>query len=534
MKTIFSILNKKVLFALFAVGALVSSCETTELELLDDPNNVAPSNANSIFLFNAVQLNFNGVIGGLNGRDMNYTRITQQFGEYFFDPAGLNGTWSTAYAGLFEDVNALVSLAQEQNFNAHAGAAQVMQAYTLVMLVDHFGDIPFSQANDVSNPNPSLDNGENVYAAALEILDDAISNLNNGDSPDIQDDLYFGSNSRDQWIKVANTLKFKMLLQTSDFNQAASITGINAILNQDLIETSGDDFQFNYLSEITPPNDNRHPSFLANYNNGTGQFMSNSYMLELIDSNDPRLRYYFYRQRLTDPPAGSLPCIDLGLDLCFIGDGYFGRDHGDNSFTTNAMFTQNATWGAYPAGGSFDDDSAQVTNNDQGGLGEGIRPIMLSSFVNFMKAEAALTLGTNGNARNFLELGIRQSIAKVLPFGDLNNNSDAGFEPSTGDIDAFVNTTLAAYDAGSDNQKLDIILTQYFVALWGNGIEAYNIYRRTGLPSFLQGTQSNIPVGQFPRVLQYPTNTVTLNSSINQQPVTNQVFWDVNPGNFVD
>ncbi|WP_343768742.1 SusD/RagB family nutrient-binding outer membrane lipoprotein [Gangjinia marincola] len=516
---------------------LLNGCETTELDVLDDPNNVNPEEANPDFLINQIQLDFNSFIGQVNGIAMDYSRMTHLFGEYFFDPAGLNTAWRLAYADVFEDTILLESVAEEREFYTHAGAGQVMRAYTLVTLVDLFGKVPFSEANDVSILNPKVDEGEDVYAGAMVTLDEAISNLSIENAPPIQEDLYFGDNSRQNWLKLANSLKLKMLVQTRLVNEEASRDGINDLLNEPdlLIENENEDFAFQYLT-VSTPNDSRHPSFVANYNNGSTSFMSNNYMNILKSSDDPRLRYYFYRQRTLDPPNNDLPCIDLELELCYIGDGYYGRDHGDGSFTTNGMFNRNTTWGAYPVGGRFDDNSADRTNPEDGGQGEGIRPLLLSSFVEFMKAEAALTLGTVGNAREYLENGIRKSIDKVIPFGDLNENSDTDFTPSQDEIDNFVNTILNEYDdpANSEIEKLDIIITQYHIALWGNGIEAYNNYRRTGLPSAIQGTQVILSTGAFPRVLQYPARTVTLNNNISQQNITNQVFWDNNDENFID
>ena len=88
-----------------------------------------------------------------------------------------------------------------------------------------------------------------------------------------------------------------------------------------------------------------------------------------------------------------------------------GRDHTDNEGIPNDN-TLRATYGVYPAGGAFDDGlglGAASTNNLGGA---GIVPIMLSSFTNFMLAESAITLGTSGNARDFLSAGLMDSFNK--------------------------------------------------------------------------------------------------------------------------
>jgi hypothetical protein len=70
--------------------------------------------------------------------------------------------------------------------------------------------------------------------------------------------------------------------------------------------------------------------------------------------------------------------------------------------------------------------------------------------------------------------------------------------------------------------------------LFGNGIDAFNTYRRTGKPENLQGGLiSNI--GKAYRSFTYPSQYVTRNANATQKPDNAvQVFWDNNPANFID
>jgi hypothetical protein len=69
------------------------------------------------------------------------------------------------------------TIATQKDLKKHIGR-QVMEAYTIVTLVDMFGDIPYSEALDPTNLNPKLDAGADVYAKAIELLDKAIVNFN--------------------------------------------------------------------------------------------------------------------------------------------------------------------------------------------------------------------------------------------------------------------------------------------------------------------------------------------------------------------
>lgn len=74
-------------------------------------------------------------------------------------------------------------------------------------------------------------------------------------------------------------------------------------------------------------------------------------------------------------------------------------------------------------------------------------------------------------------------------------------------------------------------MTQAFIASWGNGVEPYNNYRRTGMPLNIQPTQSSAP-GAFIRSFKYPSVAIDNNTNISSKP--NQavkVFWDLNSAN---
>jgi hypothetical protein len=81
------------------------------------------------------------------------------------------------------------------------------------------------------------------------------------------------------------------------------------------------------------------------------------------------------------------------------------------------------------------------------------------------------------------------------------------------------------YDAGSAAEKLAIVVKEYYIAAWGNGLEAYNMYRRTGYPSNMEpGLEPT--VGVFPLSFFYPANSVTRNSNMTQKDELDvAVFW---------
>ena len=97
--------------------------------------------------------------------------------------------------------------------------------------------------------------------------------------------------------------------------------------------------------------------------------------------------------------------------------------------------------------------------------------------------------------------------------------------------DAYVAGVIQEFNAANNQGKLAIISREAFLASWGNGVEIYNTYRRTGFPDL----QTPItPAGPFPRGYRYPDTETENNPNIQQRQLTDQVFWDNNPGGFID
>lgn len=529
--------NIKLLGLLLSV--MLVSCEITNFgeELQISPNELSTENADPNFILNNIQLEFAETLSDLDNEVdeiMRYKALSNTYAEQA-DQGSLNTEWSNYYTFL-QDAKVLDALAaNNEELRYHKGMSSIITAYATVLMVDFVGNIPFSEANraDEQIISPKPDEGLDIYNTLLTRLDGAIEDMEASTLTPIND-LYFRGD-KDKWIKLANSLKLKMLVnlgETSEIN--------NLIAEDNFIDSEEDDFQFSYSTQTDP--ESRHPNYDAVYvNDLAGNYLGN-YFLDILlsgkSSPDPRLRYYVYRQASIDPPATVLPCQgNPQFDFCYLGNSYFGRDHGDlRPFSSDFEFR--AIYGLYPVGGAFDADNA--ANTDSGILlaqnvptqtGAGILPIMLASYVDFLRAEAALRLNTNDVAETVLESAIRKSMAKVLNFaGGVANGSS--FASTNENIDNYVSEVLVNYQNANDTGKLNIIMEEFYIAAYGNSTEPYNGYRRTGAPFNLQ-----VPVlttsSPFPRTFPYPSNAVNSNPSISQKPITTQVFWDKNPADFI-
>tara|TARA_B100000678_G_scaffold103653_2_gene86601 strand:+ start:44 stop:1315 length:1272 start_codon:yes stop_codon:yes gene_type:complete len=422
----------------------------------------------------------------------------------------------------------------------------------------------------------------------------------------------------------------RAMLTTGDYAGALAQGGV--------IDTADADMQFNYGTQELQP-DTRHPWYQSDYTTSGANIYQSSWLMDVmvgdinewytapvgypgigneedgavqraVQSDDPRRRYYFYRQGwITPGQAGMLYAFDAGpyvwplswggnfedtangetlqcslqlqpFHLDFTEDGgdgtmvgrwcagklgYWGRHHGNDEGTPPDNFTRTAV-GVYPAGGSFD-NQPDVPNYDNygslsgtnagikgavwqgnGGGGQGIWPIYLSSYSHFMKAEAAMWLGDVATARAMMEIGMQHSFNKVLSMGSVDPDADSNYFATATEVSDFIAMKLAEFDAAplsntsdplapsTTKDKLDVLGEQYFVAMYGGANDAWNFIRRTGHPRHLsRGLMDNNESGLFPRTGTYPSGEISANPNILQrQDNATQVFWDngvTNPAN---
>ncbi len=544
---------KIILLTLFTIS--VSSCK---LDLLDNPNAVTVDNLDINYLANSIQVRYAQHFTQIGDPGMRLTRMLNA-GAAIYDnavsPGGLDGNfgnlWTTAYAGVLTDVKTIIPLAEKSELFVHAGVARVIRASVLINLVDTFGDVPYSEAFlGAENFNPKIDGGATIYAVALADIDKAIENFSAKSKLGLATDLFYSGNL-DGWIRTANTLKLKILLNRKLIDAAGSKTGINALITGNkLISTTTQNFAFKFGNNQVNP-DNRHPRYANQYSpTGGGDYQSNAYMGGMFDRKDPRIRSYFYRQTIVNSSnVNEIRCITnqkpnhySATDYyCFPSTvGYWGRDHLSNEGIPPDGLRRTA-WGLYPAGGQYDNDNGKPVALVAGAAGAGLHPMIMSSFTDFMLAESALTLGTSGDAKALLESGIRKSMADVRAFalGSAEAGKIASFEEAkkivyVDEVNAYVKTAVDAYTAArTDADKMNIIATEYWYALYGNGIESYNLFRRTGMPRSQQPALDPNP-GPFVRSFYYPTSFVQRNSNAKQKTaMTTPVFWDNNPAGFV-
>ena len=527
-------INKFLVFCL--TGSLVlTSCETAELDLTSNPNALTPEQASSDFFLNAVQEDFASWVHSMGDRGAELSRVAYMSGRNYdqvYSPNSWDGLWSSAYRGMLQDILLMEQL--ESTTTYARGMGKVFRAYIYITLVDYFGDVPVQEVGEALGGqegvlNPVATGGQAVYDYAIAQLDAAIADFQDAGSARPQFDFYYNGDAS-KWVKAANSIKKKAYLNLGN------VGAYNAITNY--IDEISEDFQFQWGTNAVQP-DTRHPLYRSGYTNtGGGEYMPNWLMGKMLTSfnglKDPRMAYYFYRQVENVPGFGApaneevLECglpgyfnpYPAGITFCALPDGYWGRDHGNDNGIPPDGFTRTLR-GVYPAGGAFDEGTFAPKIIGEGLGGKGITPIFLSSWSHFMNAEVALASNDLATVKAMTRAGIEISMNKV---------DDISGAPALDDdaITAFLDNFDIVWDAASTSAKLDIWAEQFFISMVGNGIDAYNSYRRNGLPSSIQPNIEPSP-GNFPLSQWYPANYVTNNSNAEQKAnKAGRVFWNAN------
>ncbi|MFC2125037.1 SusD/RagB family nutrient-binding outer membrane lipoprotein [Bacteroidota bacterium] len=513
-----------------AIAIMVNACSGDWLDVNTDPNN--PAEASLDLLLPAAQVSMalrmtrtsqqNGSIFTRQYYNLSESQYTHTGSDYANDFDGF-------FSGALTDLERIIDQGTVEERYHFIGIAQVCKAYIYMIMVDLWGDLPYDEALKGSEYiTPKYQDDEEVYNRVLTLLDDALVSLDEDDIPVAGDLVYDGD--IDLWIKAANTIRFRMYLNMEN------ATGMTQMINDDeMISDNEEDFQFQFGPGIAPQN--RHPLHQREYVGGNKiHYMDNYFMYNMLMKDDPRTKYYLYRQDdgssltfETIPCNTRTDCIYgyLGTNPDLAGhpdaEGYIGRDHGDPSGLPGDN-TIRTTFGIYPIGGRYDDGSFDDMDDTEG-TGEGIIPFLTFSMVKFMHAEGVLRFGLAGDASALMREGIVASMEKVSDFATTLDQDAPPIDDA--DISAYADSrVLDLALAANPTAELNVVIKEKYYAVWGNGIEAYTDYRRTGCP--LDLPTSLVPAAPYPLRLHYSVNEQASNPNTPEPAITDPIFWDKN------
>ncbi|MFM9839069.1 MAG: SusD/RagB family nutrient-binding outer membrane lipoprotein [Cyclobacteriaceae bacterium] len=476
--------------------------------------------------------------GGMSDLTSQFIHQTVQRGtSNFYFVAGnennISNAWPNMYSGALKDVEIIIKKATERQSWTYLGIAQVLKAYSYSAMVDLWGKAAyFDFGKGTENPFPKFDEGEAIYPELFKLLKEAAINLGKVQVEPIgKDDLIFGGDA-DKWKRLANSLQLKLYNQVR-LTTLYDATAVADIVNSGtLVKEVAGGFKLKYANNNNP--ENRHPLFIQDYVNQNANYIDPYFYLIMNGDPrfnpilsgiiDPRIPYYFYNQlNSTENAQNPVTTAKFGnfLSIWFASfniDPNEGFDQGNSQTVV----------GLYPCGGAFDDTNgvnAGVAAGRNPGLGGAGYQRIYPYFADlYTRAELALTMAAPGDPRTLFKSAMEASFDEV--------NELAPNDITVTSRDSYVNAVLALYDVASANGKLELVLTEKWIASFGFSVDSYTDYRRTGFPLMFDPATDNNPVTilnrAYPVSIPYEISDLQINPNAPTQrnPGSDKVFWD--------
>jgi hypothetical protein len=457
----------KIITILFVSLLALVACDTGFQEMNQDPNNPLSVPADLLIpgIARAAQnSSYSTFVGGDMGAcwAQQFSKVQYNDEErYIPRQSVISSVWNNYYAVVISDADAMYTIAEAEGNNNAMGIALTLQAYGYAFLTDVYGDIPFSEAikADEGNISPVYDAQAAVYTGIFTMLDNAIALLGTGGSINATNDIVYGGDAG-LWKKFASSLKFRALMRVSGKIDVSS--QLQALVTAgNLFSSNAEDAKLVYLS--ADPSSN--PLYESIVFGTRGEWKVNSEVIDWLASDaDPRLEIY------------------AGLNDA---DEYRGKPSG---------FVD------------VPNDDYNYTNVSA--LGEFyLRPELPGFFVSypelkFLMAEAATKGYISGNANDYFVDAITASL---------------DYNEVLADATAFL---AGKFLQSNQATALEQIGRQNWVALFSQGVEAWNEWRRTGYPALSPAAEADL--NQIPSRYNYPTSELSINRANYDAAVANQ------------
>lgn len=219
----------KSLAKIFLIGAIIlTSCESYVTGISEDDITRATS-ADLKLVVVAAEINYMGFLEGqaarIAGMWSGYFRGAdrQYVGYHNYDVTynTFDSEWQNVYVYTLKQLKIAQKIAMAENNLTIKGICQVMEASIMSTATALWGDIPYREAVDVQHfPNPSYDPQDQLIDDLILVIDDALINLNSNVGIGASDFLFNGNNA--QWIKVAHSVKARLLLYKKEYGSATA------------------------------------------------------------------------------------------------------------------------------------------------------------------------------------------------------------------------------------------------------------------------------------------------------------------------
>ena len=429
---------KKIFFAsLLVLGLSLTSCDDY-LDINQDPNSPSQENMTPDMMLPAVELNIAHSYGDFLRTTTGY--FTQYYAQYFgtsnyldysqfkMSPTRSSSTYTQLNTRVLNNIKTIRELASDSEDWGTYLAATTLRVFTYQLLVDCYGEVPYTQAQNLDYLTPEYDDGSVIYDGILAELDEALEKVNGSDQ--VATSLLFPNATAASWIQFANALKLRILTRESGVKD---VNGqIAALINEGNFPTSNVQFAGCWKNEAGQANPFFMEDAFASYGASQQNIVLNLALFgTMSEYGDARLEAYF-------SPNGN-------------GD-YTGSVSGTNFSTTNSY--KSSYWCRPNA--HYDDPVVLISTSD----------------INFYIAEYYAKNGNSGKAQEYFRKAVEASFA---------NAGVSGAE-----------SALQAYPLDMGNYKRAIGIQKWLDLSGYNSFEGWCELRRLGYPAMSNVTGDQI------------------------------------------
>jgi hypothetical protein len=405
---------------------------------------------------------------------------------------GWNSTgFSDQYNQIMSPIHAIATTTTLKSTNPEMWAVLLLtQVEAMDRVTDRFGPIPYTKVATSLTTAP-YDDQQTIYQTFFKQIDTAVANLKpyisaNGKNTLGSNDYIYGGNYA-EWLKFANSLRLRLAMRIVKVDAVTAEAQAKIALADSggLLTTPADDAAV----AQTGGRENDLHQISGDWNNTNMDAAIETYM---VGYNDPRLPIYF------QPAQSGAGSAYQGKYLGIRTGSVIGKDQGTYSFFANVNTAQ-----------TFQFTTPQL--------------IMTAAEVWFLRAEAALRGWSAENVQTDYETGIQTSmtqwgvsIGSYLSDATSTETDFADPLNSANNISAVSNITIKWDNSATQEQKLERIITQKWLAIFPDGQEAWADYRRTGYPKL------------FPVANNFSGGTINTTTQIRRLPFWSQEYTNNN------
>ena len=384
---------------------------------------------------------------------------------YLYRSADTDLLFREAYSGYLMDFHSVARLGETEGEANVQAAGLIMKSWGMQNLTDMWGDLPYSEAFagiEAGVITPKYDTQAQIYDKMLADVTAAAAMIKPGENPLGAQDLIYGGNAA-KWQKFANSLRLRMAMRIADANPTKARTEFVAALAGPggVIASAADNAQICYTSTT------RNPWFTY-WQSRPGDYRVGRVLVDTLKSlSDPRLSAF--AQPITATKTYG------GRTLAAGEKHYEGLPAG--LAANNYGFTQVSQPGAALL--------AQTA----------CLPVLTYEEVLFLRAEAAARGFTADNAKAMYDAAVTESMVR--------------WGATDADAQAYLAQPRVTWNAANWRPLIGL---QKWIALYGQGLEAYAEVRRLDNPALRPGPDAVLQNG-IPARYPYPFSEETFNAT---------------------